>query len=113
VWLNVFGEDSAKKLWDKLGNLYQSKSFVKNSFLQKNLYHLRMDDGDSMTKHLNSFNILVSQLVSIDTKMEEKVKCITLLCSLSNSWDNLVVANGSTTLMCMNIYLYLNFESPM
>ena len=29
--------------------------------------------------------------------MEEEDKCITLLCSLPNSWDNLVVAIGSST----------------
>ena len=56
-----------------------------------------MEDGDSVTDHLNVFNTLVSQLVSVDIKMEEEDKCITLLCSLPNSWDNLVVAIGSGT----------------
>ena len=60
VLLNVSGEDSPKKLWEKLGNLYQSKSPVNKLFLRKKLYHLRMEDGDSMTEHLNSFTTLVS-----------------------------------------------------
>ena len=60
VLLNVFGEVSAKKLWEKLGNLYWSKSLVNKLFLRKKLYHLRMEDGDSMTDHLNAFNTLVS-----------------------------------------------------
>ena len=33
VLLNVYGEDSTKKLWEKLGNLYQSKSLVNKRFL--------------------------------------------------------------------------------
>ena len=33
VLLNVSGEESVKKLWDKLGNLYQSKSLVSKLFL--------------------------------------------------------------------------------
>jgi hypothetical protein len=56
-----------------------------------------MEDGDSVTEHLNSFNTLVSQLGSINITIAEEDKCITLLCSLRDSWDNLVVAIGSTT----------------
>jgi hypothetical protein len=97
VLLNVSEESAAKELWNKLGNLYQSKSLVNKLFLRKKLYHLRMEDGDSMTEHLNAFNTLVSQLVSINITIAEEDKCITLLCSLSDSWDNLVVAIGSTT----------------
>ena len=97
VLLNVSKEYYANKLWEKLGNLYQSKSLVNKLFLRKKLYHLRMEDGDSLTYHLNVFNTLVSQLIYVDVKIEEEDKCITLLCSLPNSWDNLVVAIGSST----------------
>ena len=38
VLLNVSEEDMKKKLWDKLGNLYQSKSMANKFFLRKNLY---------------------------------------------------------------------------
>jgi hypothetical protein len=50
-----------------------------------------------VTEHLNSFNTLVSQLVSMGIKLVEEDKCITLLFSLLDSWDNLVVEIGSTT----------------
>ena len=56
-----------------------------------------MEDGDSMTNHLNVFNTLVSQLIFVAINMEGEDKCITLLCSLLDSWDNLVVAIGSST----------------
>ncbi len=98
VLLNVSGEATVKSLWDKLGTLYQSKSLVHNLFLPKNLYNLRMKDGDSMIENLNAFNTLVSQLVSIDIEISDEDKCISLFCSLLDSWHSLVIAIGSNAI---------------
>ena len=95
--LNISSEDSAVKLWEKLGSLYQSKSLVNKLFLQKKLFHLRMDENDTVTENLNVYNTLVSKITFVGIKMDEEDKCITLLCSLSDSWDNLIVAIGSAS----------------
>lgn len=42
-------------------------------------YILRMIEEDSIVDHINTFNIVDSQLVLIDIKMSEKEKCITFL----------------------------------
>jgi hypothetical protein len=88
ILLNVLGEDSAKKLWDKLGILYQSKFMVNKLFLIKKLYILRMSEGSSVTKHLNAFNTILS-----------------LLCCFPNSWDSLVmdIGRNSTTLVIEDV----------
>jgi hypothetical protein len=100
VLLNVSGEDSTKKMLDKLGRLYQSKSLVNKFFLRKNMYLLRMSEGCLVIENLNVFNTIIIQISSMDIKITEEEKCVILLCFLSDSWDSLVMAIGinSTTL---------------
>jgi hypothetical protein len=49
-------------------------------------------DGTKVANHLNSFNTLIVQLTSMEVKFEDEDKDITLLCSLPESWDNLVTS---------------------
>jgi hypothetical protein len=93
----VSEEDKKKDLWDNLGKLYQPKSLVNKCFLRKRLCNPRMRDGDSLVEHLNAFNTMVCQLVSIEIKNSDEDKCINLLFSLPNLWDRMVVAIGSNT----------------
>ena len=48
-----------------------------------------------MREHLNAFNNLVSELASVDIKISDEDKCISLLCSLPDSGDSLVITIGS------------------
>lgn len=51
-------------------------------------------------EQLNASNTIINQLLSIDINIIEEEKCISLLCSLLDSWDNMVVAirRNNTTL---------------
>lgn len=82
VLLNVLDETTANSLWTRLGSVYQAKSLVNKLFLRKKLYSLRMEEGGSITDHLNAFNLLITQLASSGAKIEEEDRCMTLLCSL-------------------------------
>lgn len=51
-----------------------------------------MEEGGSLTDHLNAFNLLAAQLISASVKLEEEDRCYTLFHSLPDSWDHLVMA---------------------
>jgi hypothetical protein len=56
-----------------------------------------MSEDSSLTKLLNAFNSIISQLSSVDIKITEEEKCVSLLCYFSDSWDSLVMAIGSNS----------------
>jgi hypothetical protein len=66
-------------------------------FLGKKLYLLRMSDERSVKNHINAFNSIIIQLLSMDVKITKEEKCIRLLCSLRDSYDSLVMAIGSNS----------------
>ncbi|KAJ0076955.1 hypothetical protein Patl1_35978 [Pistacia atlantica] len=102
VLTNVMDQDTANGLWQKLENMYLSKSLVNVLFRRKKLYNLRMHDGDSLAAHLDEFNTLVNQLLAVDVQLTESEKVVTLLCSLPDTWDNLIVAIGGGGLTQMS-----------
>ena len=82
-------------------------------FLQKKLYIPRMSDGNMITKKLNAFNTIINQEFSVDIKLIiEEEKCISLLFSLLDSWESLVVAIGrnNTTLKLNDVVVALLLE---
>ncbi|KAK6267017.1 hypothetical protein QUC31_017854 [Theobroma cacao] len=91
VLFNVEIETFAKGLWDKFKSIYEGKSLTNKIFLRRQLYNLKMRDGDSMQKHLNQFNALVSKLQALDVEIDVEEKASILLCSMPDSWDNLIM----------------------
>jgi hypothetical protein len=73
---------------------------------------MRMSEGNSMTKNLNAFNTIIIHLSSADIKITKEEKCVSLLCSFPNSWNNLVVAiwSNSTTLALEDVIASLLSE---
>ena len=59
-----------------------------------------MTDGGDLLVHLNVFNRLISQLRSMDVKVEEEDQALLLLSSLPRSYDYLVttILYGKDTL---------------
>ncbi|KAK8926344.1 hypothetical protein KSP39_PZI018272 [Platanthera zijinensis] len=100
VMYNVIEAENTVDLWRKLEELYMSRSLTNKLYVKKQLYSLRMSDGAQLLDHLNVFNKLVSQLRSMDVKVEEEDQALLLLSSLPRSFDHLVttILYGKDTL---------------
>lgn len=90
--LNVSKEKTTYALWNWIGEIYQPKIMVNKLYLKQKLFSLKMREGESIAENLNSFNLVLSQLASIDVNVEEEDKCIMLLCSLLESLDNFILS---------------------
>ena len=85
VKYSIIKENSPKKLWESLEELYMAKSLINRWVLKRQLFGLRMEEGTWFVDHLNIFNKLVTQLIHVDEKIEENDKVIILASSLPSS----------------------------
>ncbi|KAK8951459.1 hypothetical protein KSP39_PZI004612 [Platanthera zijinensis] len=100
VMYNVVDADTTVDLWKKLEELYMSKSLSNKLYVKRQLYSLRMSESNKLLEHMNAFNKLISQLRSMDVKVEEEDQALILLSSLPKSYDHLVttILYGKDTL---------------
>ena len=55
-----------------------------------------MSENGSISDHINEFNMIVSQLNSVDINFEDKIKVLILMSYLLESWDTVVAAISSS-----------------
>ena len=70
------------------------KNLTNKLYVKKQLYSLHMKEGSDLLEHLNTFNMLNTQLSSFGVNYKDKDKALLLLVLLPASFDHLV-----TTLM--------------
>ena len=68
-----------------------------------------MPEGDSVIERFNTFNAMISLLLSLDLKITKEENHISLLCSFPHSWDSLVmdIGRNNTTLNINDVVSYL------
>ena len=54
------------------------------------LYELKMVDGADLTQHINTFNLVSSDMIRIDIKLDDEAKAMMLLTSLLAFYKHLV-----------------------
>ena len=86
----VCTETMAKGLWERLENTYMGKNMTNKLWLKKQLYSLRMPEGRDFVAHIQRFNQVCSEVMSLDVKIDEEDRALLLLCSLPGSYDGLI-----------------------
>jgi hypothetical protein len=82
VLREIMNAKSAPELWNKLEELYMTKSLANKLYLKECLYSIRMVDDTSIQSHLNEFKSICVDLESLDVKIDDEDKTILLVVSL-------------------------------
>ncbi|MCO5581240.1 hypothetical protein L7F22_035118 [Adiantum nelumboides] len=98
VFFTIMDKTIAFKLWDSPCSAWDGKSASNKVLLMKKLLRLSMKEASSVSSHLNEFNALYLQELTLkDLNFDYKMKAIFLLCSSPASWDtfNTVISNST------------------
>ncbi|KAK2973131.1 hypothetical protein RJ640_012195 [Escallonia rubra] len=62
---------------------------------------MRMSESGSVVDHLNDFNGVINQLESIGINLDDEIRVMLFMCSLPDSWNNLVTTVSNSTVSGM------------
>ena len=96
VVFNIVKEKTTSGLLKALSNMYEKPSAMNKVYLMLRLFNLQMSENGSVSDHINEFNMIVSQLNSVDINFEDEIKALILMSSLPESWDTVVAAISSS-----------------
>ena len=65
-------------------------------YLMCRLFNLQMSENGSVSDHINKFNMIVTQLNSVNINFRDEIKALILMSSLPKSWDTVVAAISSS-----------------
>ena len=91
VLQHVANDTNAYEMWKKLSGLYERKNALNRTSLMRKIVNLKYRDGESMVEHVSTFMGFVNQLAAIKFPLDDAMQAIMLMCTLPESWENLVV----------------------
>jgi hypothetical protein len=89
VLANVQGTSTAKELWEKLEEMYQTKGVSNRVYLKEQFHTLRMAEGTTISDHLSVLNGIVSELEALGVQMDDEDKALRLIWSLPSPYEHM------------------------
>ena len=93
---NIVKEKITSGLLKALSNMYEKPSAMNKVYLMHRLFNLQMFETGSVSDHINEFNMILSQLNSVDINFKDEIKALILMSSLPESWNIVVAAISSS-----------------
>ena len=82
---NVVKEKTTADLMKALSSMYEKPSANNKVYLMKKLLNLKMVKNASVAQHLNKFNTITNQLLSVEIDFDDEIRTLIVLASLPNS----------------------------
>ena len=80
------------KVWQKLANQFEKKTWANKLNLRRRLHSLRLKDGDSVQEHIKTMTEVFDSLSVVEDPISEEDRVVHLLASLPDSYNVLVTA---------------------
>ena len=80
------------EVWKKLADQFQKKTWANKLSLRRKLYALKLNEGQSVQKHIKGMTEIFDELAIIEDPLDDENKVVHLLASLPKSYDMLVTA---------------------
>uniref|UniRef100_A0AAV1V0V0 Uncharacterized protein n=1 Tax=Peronospora matthiolae TaxID=2874970 RepID=A0AAV1V0V0_9STRA len=88
----VRSASGAHDAWSRLEGHFEKRSLANKLFLRRRFFTTMMDEGDDVLEHINKLKTLAEQLDAVGAPVSEDDLVITLLGSLSESYQFLITA---------------------
>ena len=94
---NVVKKKTTADIMKALSNMYEKLSANNKARLMKKLFNLKMADNTSVAQHLNEFNTITNQLLSVEIDFDDEICVLIVLASLPNSWKVMRMTVSNST----------------